>query len=740
MKLKTDNRGASLVMVIGVISMVTILVTIALAIGLFNYQMKVTNRGSKDNFYSAEQVLDEIRLGLQKDVSDAMTTAYYQTMDKYAGEEIDKATDYFNELYTDALRKSVSTPQNKSYYDIDHLLSFLDENVKKNTTLTTADGKKPFLNVNKKNGIVLKNLSLTYVNEEDYVTSIRTDIQLLIPDINLSKFSSGSSVVQYALVAQEGITAQKGIEPVTFDGNVYAGTGTASQNIGKPSVSIENSVTLNVTERKNFVVKDTINVGAGGRLNLEKKATLWANDIEAKSASKLQLLGTSYVANDLTLMGGADVTIGGEYYGFGNPKAALQADSIKELQLADEIEKTPSDYSSAIIVNGLGAGSKARLNLKDTASLMLAGNAYIGDSRVLMGESLTIKSNQIAYLVPESCMMGASNPMTAAVRNEQLGIADSDTADQRTEKETAYRNQLLMQAQSNVSAEVKEIVQMLSKDGLYYYYMQFSSAKAADQYFSTYYQSAASGKIKDYLQYYVENQEVRINADAKRETNGNILVYDETGISAVGDTIAEGMTDVSENKKTMNQLVSYQDMFRALNTNLSMDYSALTMEQKLRETVFGNLLDDTYHLWVIGGGAVYSYREGEETYIAKMYLNGGGKIKDRLSSIRKSNHDGTIKILFTDRDLIIDEDFDGLIITKGRAYIQPGVKLTSDSVLVAKLIENATTSMNTEQNVQLKNVMYNPDEYMGKFLKADSRSDNYIRLEDLVVYANWSKQ
>ena len=72
-KLKKDNRGVSLVMVIAAIALVTVLVTVALTMGLWNYQMKATNRISKNNFYDAERVLDEIRLGLQSDVSDAMS-------------------------------------------------------------------------------------------------------------------------------------------------------------------------------------------------------------------------------------------------------------------------------------------------------------------------------------------------------------------------------------------------------------------------------------------------------------------------------------------------------------------------------------------------------------------------------------------------------------------------------------------------------------------------------------------
>lgn len=738
MKLKEDNRGVSLVMVVSVVAIVAILVSIILAMGLYNYQMKVTNKNSKDNFYDAEQVLDEIRLGLQQDVSDAMLEAYYQTMDEYAETDVEEATDYFNDLYTETLRKSIATSQNKSYYDMDHLLGFLDEKVKKRTTLTTADGKKPYLNVNKTNGVTLKNLSLTYVNEEDYISSISTDIQLKIPDINFSKFNMGSNIVQYAMVAQKGITINSGIGNVTFNGNVYAG------NSGT-SVVIPNGTTVNVKSGKDFVVKDVLDVKAGGTLNVEDKATLWTKDIEAENASKLQLQGTTYVANDLTLLGGADVTISGEYYGFGNPKAALQAASVQDYQEQTDIEDTPADYSSAIIINALGSGSKAKLNLKNVNTLMLAGNAYIGKSKVMMGESLTVKSNQIAYLVPESCMMGASNPMTAEMRAAQLETVEGDT---EQEKELNFKNQILLRVQKGVSSDVEQIVQMLSADGVYYYYMQFSSAKAADQYFANHYQSAASDKIKNYLQYYVEDQEVKINTDAKKESNGNILVYDENGISAIGDSITEGTQDLSENKKIVNQLASYQDIFHALNTNLSMDYASLTNMQKARDTVYKNLFNTVgyerlfknYYSEQSLGEFVYD--DGEEKYGARYRKNSVTSVKSEKKYAQNSGY--TLKMIISQGNVTVDDDFDGLILAGGKITIKGNNRtVNSNPALITKIIDYAYLIKKYDtrpEEYSLKEFMYDPDKYAGNFFDADNRSDNYIHLEDLVVYTNWSKQ
>ncbi len=722
-----------MMMVMSVVTIVAILVTIALALGLLNYQMKLTNRNSKNNFYDAERVLDEIRLGLQNDVSDVMSDAYYQTLENYTDTDLEEAKEYFEDVYTEELRDKWKSPGDKRYYDMDYLLSFLDSEVKQNTKLETAEGKKAVLSVNS-DGITLKNLYLTYVDEKEYISRIATDIQILVPDLNFSRFHSTSNVVQYALIAQKGVKMGAKTCTLDLDGSVYAGSSTTADGM-----VINNGNTVNLLGGRDLVTSDTVTVESGGTLNQEKGATIWTKDIVSEDNTELTLQGNTYVANDLTLFGSADVTLGGRYYGFGNPKTALQAASIQDLQLQTDIDDSPADYSSSIIVNGIGASGKAKLNLKDSETLMIAGNAYVGDSKVFLGESLTVKSNQIAYLVPESCMMGASNPMTTAMRKALL---DSVNGDSEQEKEVNLKNQILLQVQTSVSGDVEQVVQMLSRDGLYYYYMQFSSAKAASQYFSTYYQSAASDKIKNYLQYYVEDQEVTIDTDAEYKANGNILVYDESGISVVGDSIGEGMTDLSEDSRTASELADYQDIFSALNTNLSMDYAGLTNMQRARDTVYGNLFNSATHWRRLGKtDAYYSWYEGDQECMAKVY-NYTGTLKLSTARMMTASKGGKLKILITSGNVEIDEDFSGLILCGGYAVINPSsgarINLSSDASVVSRGINESIEYWDGKYT--LKEFMYDPDRYSGEYYAAKERSDNYIRLEDLVVYKNWSKQ
>ena len=50
-----------------------------------NFYMKITDWKGKDSFYTAEQAIEEIRVGLQEVAGDAMSEAYIQVLEEYEG-------------------------------------------------------------------------------------------------------------------------------------------------------------------------------------------------------------------------------------------------------------------------------------------------------------------------------------------------------------------------------------------------------------------------------------------------------------------------------------------------------------------------------------------------------------------------------------------------------------------------------------------------------------------------------
>lgn len=78
-----DNKGFSLITVIITVAFIGILGLLVLYLALQNFNMKITGIKGKDSFYTAEQALEEIRLGLQQDVGEAMSAAYIKVMEDY---------------------------------------------------------------------------------------------------------------------------------------------------------------------------------------------------------------------------------------------------------------------------------------------------------------------------------------------------------------------------------------------------------------------------------------------------------------------------------------------------------------------------------------------------------------------------------------------------------------------------------------------------------------------------------
>lgn len=88
---KLNNRGSSLVVVIIVIAFVCILGTLLLYLSVMNYQMKSNDYKTRVSFYGAEEPLEELKVQLAIDMSEACEKAYIDVMTN------------FNSLITDDL-------------------------------------------------------------------------------------------------------------------------------------------------------------------------------------------------------------------------------------------------------------------------------------------------------------------------------------------------------------------------------------------------------------------------------------------------------------------------------------------------------------------------------------------------------------------------------------------------------------------------------------------------------------
>lgn len=440
-----NNKGMALVTVIVAIGFIAALVSILLMTTLVNFKMKVVNERGKDTFYSAEQVLDEITVGLQRRVSDSLSASYKYILENYG--DYDNATksqliqqDYYSRLWN-YLEVSGSAHQN---YDVTKLEDYLKESTKWHlystysgesgegdgygAIITAVDpdtgleSKEGAMFTYTGGGIVLKNIKVYYKDVYGFVSVIQTDIRLNYPGFEFAKNSALADITNYCFVADGGITRSGAGGDLNIDGNVYANNFVTRGNV--KTTLAENSL---------LIVKHDIDVKDGG-FEGKEGTEIWAKNIIATS-SNININGSVNLSNDLNLKGNSPSTkIKGVYNGYGN-------------SLVDP------EYSSAILING----KASTVDFSGVKNMKLYGRAYLGMTStkdmseqfqegdviaepykdVITGESIAVKSDQLMYLVPGEAIgvdvktgrsLYGKNPLTKKEYDELVGKVAYSTA------------------------------------------------------------------------------------------------------------------------------------------------------------------------------------------------------------------------------------------------------------------------------------------------------------------------
>ena len=138
---RTDNKGSAMVVVIIAMAFIGILASVLMYMSLLNYQMKVNNLKAKDNFYSAETVLDEVRTAMGERVSASVGSAYELVLKNYeatsAEEKQNKLRYYFLKDMQDYY--AVTGSVNINNYDLTKLFNSLSSEIKRGTVLETLN-------------------------------------------------------------------------------------------------------------------------------------------------------------------------------------------------------------------------------------------------------------------------------------------------------------------------------------------------------------------------------------------------------------------------------------------------------------------------------------------------------------------------------------------------------------------------------------------------------------------------
>ncbi len=804
---QTDDKGSAMVVVIIAMAFIGILASVLMYMSLLNYQMKANNLQAKDNFYSAETVLDEIRVHMEEQVSASLGDAYTQILVNYDDTSISEKESKLRYAFLSSMQKAYQCSDTASlnYYNLEKLFNSLSPEVKKNTELQTSDGVNSYT-IKMVGGVVqttgtngsgvavgdlpkgqltlftdglsFQKLKVIYTDANGYVSVIQTDIRVKMPDMSFAQAVSLPSLTSMSLVAQKNI--QVVAESGKFSDAKIAGSFYADKVlVGNEDDTNSKYVTLTLEEPteptgkenddKRMVAATELYLGKGATLESDSYGELWAGKITMHGAAtstgsaNMNFKGNDvYVAGDLRIDGAnnnftagslVDGNYSGQYIGFGTGK---------------------NGDSSAIVVNGTGTD----IDLSSLINLTLAGNTYIatktakdnltgadgnlnGSSSdrkdILMGQSIAVKSDQLAYLVPGDLIKQGSNPVT----REQADTMGNTAVDFNAASSMLGGNSLasygitkFITNGSSDSQGVRTFYKRLnSKITIVYYYVSFDSStqagrEAANRYLQDYYKVNKS-TMDAYASIYTDGIKIRNQSAGAyiMHLAGNVVMFDkdQTTGNYNGSLLNATLGSDQSNIGYKQQLAADDSKFKALCKKLIDGYEQLSPSEKAdAANVYSNLVNKdeiTSFTGVVRGAGLAV--DTEKYFESSAYPDCKAVIVSGDYTYPEAGHDFKSGIIIATGDVKIQDrkEFNGVILAGGDILLGQNVKVTPDKEAVLRALtysKEITGSGGGQKEYHVVDFLIGGDGYLQNNNKTYLNSD--INLGDLIVYENWQKQ
>lgn len=736
---KKRNSGSSIVIVIIAMAMIGILATTLLWMSYINYKIKVNDIRNKNSFYSAETVMEQIVAGLQKETSDAVAVAYQEVLSNWEelGSESNRYSS-FASMYLDTLVKHLrDSEKGDGYYSRDILEGYVDTTIWGNVNKTAwnngtdetdaSKAKAPVMELVNGNSLVLRNVFVSYM-DGDRLSIVSTDLCLDVPEIVFNQSGSIDDLYDYLLIGNQGISLTQGSGQVTGDGSIYAGT----DDKGKGGIIINPASSLAINNGRYVISKGEIDVvgpGAGFIVRDAKEtgSSVYAKNLDLQSGT-ISLDSKTYIANDLTLSGsGSKATLTKEYYGYGTSTA-----------MGLEGDPTDQENSSAIIING----QNSTVDMSGVNTLMLAGRAYIGtnttkeeldqnaaaavedagkknEKAVLMGESITVKGGQIAYLVPTECLgiyngetIIGQNPLTQDQATKMQAYKDQYGTDFKEVDFTRPVGRLGGQSLAFFGVADMDHIRKVSTQyvgggaeskSLTYYYLVMDADNAA-KYYQTYY---LNGSNKESIDHYF-----------KKYATGGILLGDYTsaqnsytilGNALVSDALSQsGVSLLASTNTTTNTMTPAEvfqksgeiaNVYKGLTTNLSEDGASASTFRNVFDSVIKDKITtkqadgtdrvDTIQKYLMNNGTGGTMEFMTEDGLKGIITTGNYTLSSATGGASR------VRLIVSLGDITIDRNFTGLAIAKGTITIKGAITNGASSLKRNKMelykVLNATT-------------------------------------------------
>lgn len=781
-----NNKGMSIVTVIIAIGFVLLLVNVLLLSSAINFKMRNVNVYAKDSFYSAEVVLDEINAGLQQMVSDGLSSAYSEVLASY---DLDETTsDEKNELvkgrFYEYIKKMIGLPGDSDTYiampvdmsgtsPSEGLYRFVKSSTRWNetgdvnteygafirsskNTVKDAEGYSYYTGVIKdenNKGMVLKDLVVYYRDSNGFVSSVKTDIRLVYPELNfdnpvMPEISNYSFITDTALEVKNGASDKGSAPVVTIGGNSFA------YKVDTTGTRLDYKTVKDGDEK--HIVATSLNLKNGGITTYDGE-TLWVDDITAYS-SNVTLDGYTYIQDDLNFKGKDCVgTLKGYYIGYGN-------------------SLTSSKNSSAILVNG----KNTKIDMSAIKRLNLAGHAYVGTNtktskgeytdtnkkigvttdstdksesvEVYFGSSISAKSDQLMYMVPAECIgvneaglsMFNKNPLTYAeyniIRNDDtLRLVGIDKP--VSSLGSVYTLGDFMKDEEDFKTVF--VRPSGSSDTLVYFYMHFKDDDAANLYFAKYY-GVNKESVDKYMKIYLDAITIPSSSDLALRLN-------------IASNIVADMNDIDGDGKKDRQTVGYikvpgseydsiKESFDADNESYTEQFDGYCTKLTPNMEELTNVYLRGSEYTIEGTGSHFDKSHDNKALFNNLIneemlkeMDGNFEIDGNKAIIKDGNvtvSDSKVHLVVATGDVTLTgSSFEGLIIARGKIIVPSGnfeFKPNDELVNECMFIEDEETHV-----YSVADVFRDMDEV--RYVSKKKNNTEEISLEKLVVFENWTK-
>ncbi len=532
-KIRKDDSGSAFIFVVIGVMFVSIVGATVLSVATNYVTTVIVDHYSTDNFYQTEGYLSEIRSGIEEIAGRANEKAYLEVVEHYTSPKMTSQmkTIYGKKYLTGIVRKLnhdalVPTETSAEIKDIEskpaadstvttdweQLSMDLIKKMSTNpgtlgSTYGTNDLRYRFEydKDEKELYLVIRGLIIKYTDETGYRSSVKTDIRIGVPDYAFEGNRTYEELKHYISISDDilRVDTDNHSSDAAVSGNVYSGTAKKmeSPNDDEGSGIQIHPRTKAVFHSKRIISRGNLNIFSGADVKMSglsgpaSLGELWLKNIVVRKpspavggamTSNVNINDNAYILDDTSIEDdNATVNLGGNYYGY-----SYNRDNSDTTEGNASLR---SDYSSAILING----RNTTLTSNGLTKLILAGRTFVQRNEkladgtyqesvddIMMGESLAVRSNQIAYLVPEEFILDGHNPL--------VGAEVGDDTDARNKVNIVALKSLAVGNEGKTMADFlkpgEEITANYNNSGQYVYlYLNFKSEVAANEYFSCYY-------------------------------------------------------------------------------------------------------------------------------------------------------------------------------------------------------------------------------------------------------------